>query len=101
MDLNAIQRARNKVMQREELLIEAVREYDQVTTQQLELAQVQAKSRPLKVTEVADLLDMSRTHVYRVGAHDCQTYLELYTWVKQNRPAQIKSLESNYSSMVR
>lgn len=96
MDISAIRKARDKVLRREQLLLEAVREFDEITTEQIERAEIAVKSRRLKTSEIATLLDMHRVHVYRIGAADCKTYLELWQWVKKHRPDLLDTLEKNY-----
>jgi len=94
MTLEAIHQ---KAVRRSQMAHEAWEEYHLAVREEFARKEAEAKSREITVTEAARLLDLSRQQVYAIGANTCKTYLELWDWVKENRPESLRTIEDNWS----
>ena len=101
LELQEIKRARDKVMRRQSILENAVKEYDEAVQRALKQAETKIISRPLKVVEIARLLDVNPSTVNRMGSNHCRSYAEIHSWVKENRPDLLNRLEKNYQSYLK
>lgn len=93
MNLEAIHR---KAVRRTQMANEAWEEYHLAVREEIARKEAEAKSAPITVTEAARLLELSRQQVYTIGANTCKTYLDLWDWVKMNRPGDLRKIENNW-----
>lgn len=93
MTLEAIHQ---KAVRRTQMANDAWEEYHLAVREEMARKEAEAKSAPITVTEVARLLELSRQQVYTIGANECKTYIELWDWVKTNRPDLRRKLENNW-----
>lgn len=99
--LEEIKRTREKVMRRQAILLDALEEYNRAVDKALREARAESRSIRLKVIETKDLLEVSRSTVYRMGANHCKTYAELWAWVREHKPEFLGTLEKNFEEFLR
>lgn len=96
-----LEKARDRVLRRQKILINAVEQYDKLTTEILAEADVEIKSMPLKKVEIAELLEMHYSSVFRMGANECATYAQLWRWVRSEKPNLLRRVERNYEQLLK
>src|SRR5690625_499485 len=93
--MTSIEQARDKVLRREMMLIQAVKEYDAKVQEHIRALRAEADSAPITVEGIAELVEKDRRTIWRWGLSEAKTYAEVWRWVKANRPELLNTLESN------
>ena len=101
LELQEVERARNKVMRRRKILDDAITELNEAMDRAMNQARTKLISRKLKIVDIAELLDVSPRTITRWGASECRSYAEIHSWVKVNRQDLLNRLEKNYQMYLK
>lgn len=91
---------RQLVEVRRELLDQAERELMESIEKMMQESKNRARSRPLKVKEMCELLEKSEATLWRWEVNKLDTYYQLWQWVQENKPALLKTLETNFEKKL-
>ncbi len=101
LNTQQIKDAREKVERRRRLYSESVREYEETVDRLIDQANTELISQPLKIVDMARLLEVNPSTVYRMEANHCDSYADLRRWIAEHRPEKLPKLEENYKQFIR
>lgn len=89
-----------KVQRRTEMARQAMHEYNELIEDINRESVAKSISIPVNKTIQAELLGISRSHLYKIGLDGCRTYAELWKKVDRRRPDLLPTLEKNFNAYL-